>query len=256
MALWFTFALLKTYPMKKTIALLLFTLLSVKQYAQIEKGTYVPSVSINGLYSTSPKSDSALSSKYNNWNLGTTLGFGRFIKDNLLLTGTVSYTHTGSKANYTYVKTLNNNNGTSGFGNTESIGASLLHYKFITENFAVRYGASFSINYTESISRRYNYYDSYYNLNGAYVSVLYSNSVYSNSLGIQGNLIAGIQYFVSKNLALTGNMGFFAITDSYSPYLHTKKIDEHTLNVSLTPSFNAFSAGLTYYFRPKAAVAK
>jgi len=243
--------------MKKTSVLLLFILLSVKQYAQIEKGTYVPSISINGQYSTSPKSDSVLSNKSNTANLGVTLGFGRFIKDNLLLTGTASYTHSGNKTDETYIKTPDNNRTYNSFGNTESIGASLLRYTFITENFAIRYGASFSINYSESINRQsYNEGGPYNPATGTYATILTTSSTYTNSLGIQGNLVAGIQYFVSKNLALTANMGFFAISDSYSPYGHIKKEDGHTLSLSLTPSFNAFSAGLTYYFRPKPAAAK
>jgi hypothetical protein len=246
--------------MKKTIALLLFTLLSAKQYAQIEKGTYVPSISINGTYNTRPYSDTIYGGKTNSFNLGSTLGFGSFIKDNLLLMGNLSYTHSQAKSDYTYDAANNSyrNYGSSSFGNTESIGASLLHYKFLTENFAIRYGGSFSVNYTESINRNYNYTrGTYYPLTATYgPDVLHNTSTYSNSLGVQLNLLAGIQYFVSKNLALTGTMGFFAIADSYSPYQHVKKQDTHTLSASLTPSFNAFSVGITYYFRPKAAVAK
>jgi hypothetical protein len=243
--------------MKKTAVFLFFTLLSVKQYAQIEKGTYVPSVSINGTYNTSPQSDSVSSSKSSRANLGVTLGFGRFIKDNLLLTGNLSYNHSNSIDDNTKTKIAYSDRGSSSFANTESIGASLLHYTFITENFAIRYGVSCSVNYGESINRQHYYEGSNYNpATGTYMNEsLITTSGYSNSLSIQLNLQAGIQYFVSKNLALTGNMGFFSISDSYSPYQQIKKIDAHTLNVSLTPSFNAFSAGLTYYFRPK-AVAK
>jgi len=235
-----------------------FVLLSVKQYAQIEKGTYVPSVALSGLYSTSPRTDTVSSSKYNSWSLGSNLGFGRFIKDNLLLTGTLSYNHTNTKSDYVNTKFVNNNRGNSSFGNNESIGASLLRYTFITENFAVRYGAACSIGYGEAINRTYYYNGSGYNYaTGTYATeTLRQTSGYTNTISGQINLVAGIQYFVSKNLAITGNMGFFNISDSYSPYQHIKKIDTHTINVSLTPSFNAFSAGLTYYIRPKVAAAK
>jgi len=151
--------ILKNQPMKKIPVLLLFVLLSVKQYAQIEKGTYVPSISLNGNYTTRPFSDTVYTGKSNNWNLGSTLGFGKFIKDNLLLTGNVSYTHSGGKSDYTYSVASNSykNSGNSNFGNTEGVGVSLLHYKFITQNFAIRYGGMLSVNYTEMISRSYNY---------------------------------------------------------------------------------------------------
>src|SRR6185437_9056099 len=118
--------ILKNQPMKKIPVLLLFVLLSVKQYAQIEKGTYVPSISLNGNYTTRPFSDTVYTGKSNNWNLGSTLGFGKFIKDNLLLTGNVSYTHSGGKSDYTYSVASNSykNSGNSNFGNTEGVGVS------------------------------------------------------------------------------------------------------------------------------------
>jgi hypothetical protein len=237
--------------MKKTIALILFIAISTKQYAQIEKGTYVPSISVNGNYTTSPTKDTVSSNKNNKYSITTNLGFGRFIKDNLLLTGTFSYGHSGSKSDYTNNQNHYYNKGSNSFGNTESIGVSLLKYKFITENFAIRYGASCSVSYNELISRSYQYQERYNNSINAYEYIYLNGTSYSNSLGAQLNLLAGIQYFVSKNLALTGNMGFFNVSDNYSPYQKAKHINASTLTFTLTPSFNAFSAGLTYYFRQK-----
>ena len=239
--------------MKKTIALIAFLAVSTKQYAQIEKGTYVPSISINAIYTSNPAKDSLSANKNNLWNSTVTLGFGKFIQDNLLLSGSLIYAHYYSKRDEVGNKNSYANNGSSFFGNNESIGAYLLKYKFLTENFAIRYGASLSIAYSETINRRYYYYQSGYNsLTGTYASNALENVFsYTNSLGATLNLLAGIQYFVSKNLALTGSMGFFGTTYSYSPYEKVKKVDTHTLTFSLTPSFNAFSVGLSYYFRPK-----
>ncbi len=240
--------------MKKTIAIILLTMLSTRQYAQIEKGTYVPSISINASYGSNPQKDTVSSTKSSSWNSTASFGFGRFIKDNLLLTGSVSYNHSNSKQDYVYVKTPLQNYGLSSFGNTESIAAQLLKYKFITENFAIRYGVSFNINYIESINRNYNYNGESYNpTTNHYTYNLYeTSSHYTNTFGAGMNLLAGIQYFVTKNLALTGNMGFFSASYSYSPYEKSKQASSQNLNFSLTPSFNTFSAGLTYYFKPKA----
>jgi hypothetical protein len=142
--------------MKKTIVFIIFIALSKKQYAQIEKGTYVPSIAINGGFTNNPSKDSTYSIKSNTLTYGTNLGFGRFVKDNLLLTGSFSYGHSSSKLDYVDDTYSYNNYGNSSFSNSEGIGVSLLKYKFLTENFAIRYGSSFSASYTETINRRYN----------------------------------------------------------------------------------------------------
>ena len=238
--------------MKKTIAIIFFAAISIKQYAQIEKGTYVPGVSIGITYGSTPQKDSLSSIKSSTFSVTTNLSFGKFIKDNLLLTGVFSYVHSNSKTDYTFNKYPSENEGSSSFGNTESIAASLLKYKFFTENFAIRYGSSFSASYTEQISRNYSY-DQTRNSTGIYTNTLSKETTYYNILGVSLNLVLGIQYFVSKNLALTGSMGFFSANYSYSPYQKTKHGDLELLSFSLTPAFNAFNAGLSYYIRPKAA---
>ena len=235
--------------MKKTIVLISFIILSTRQYAQIEKGTYVPSIAINATYSDNPQKDSLYSSKFINWSATASLGFGRFIQNNLLLTGYFSYGHSNSKTDFVDNTYSYKNNGISDFSNMESIGGSLLKYKFLTENFAIRYGASCSVFYSETTNRSYRYYQT--------PPLLYrTSSSYSNSFSAQLNLLAGIQYFVSKNLALTASMGFFNTSYMYSPYQKIKQVDSHTLSFSLTPSFNAFTAGLSYYIRPKNQAAK
>ena len=244
--------------MKKTIVLISFKQLSTRQYAQIEKGTYVPSIAINATYSDNPQKDSLYSSKFINWSATASLGFGRFIQNNLLLTASLSYGHTNFKSDYVDNKHSYNNSGENDFGNGESIGASLLKYKFLTENFAIRYGASLSVSYSETISRAYSYLQGVYDpVSGTYGDrILQTASSYSNLFGATLNLLAGIQYFVSKNLALTGTMGFFNTNYSYSPYQKTKQTEAHSLTFSLTPSFNAFTVGLSYYIRPKNQAAK
>ena len=238
--------------MKKTIALISFMILSTKQYAQIEKGTYVPSMAINATYSDSPQKDTLSSNKTSTISVNTSLGFGRFIQDNLVLIGSLGYGHSNSKYDYVNNASSYKNSGNSSFGNSESIAASLLKYKFLTENFAIRYGASLSVSYSETISRNYWYTRVYdYSTNTYTGSEIGKSTFYSNTLGATLNLLAGIQYFVSKNLALTGSMGFFNTAYSYSPYQKVKHGDTQTLTFSLTPSFNAFTAGLSYYIRPK-----
>ena len=236
--------------MKKTIAIIFFAAISIKQYAQIEKGTYLPSISMSASFTDNPKKDTISSTKSNSFSYNVGVGFGKFIKDNLLLISSFNYGHSNSKSDYIHNNSSNGNNGQSFFSNSESIGASLLKYKFLTENFAIRYGASLSISYSETINRYYNYYPN----NGN--PVFEQEITYSNSLGVTLNLLAGIQYFVSKNLALTGSMGFFSTNYSYSPYQKIKHSETQTVTFSLTPSFNAFSVGLSYYIRPKNQVAK
>ena len=244
--------------MKKTIALISFIILSTRQYAQIEKGTYVPSIAINATYSANPSKDTLSSSKINTWGATTSLGFGRFIQDNLLLTGSFVYGHSNSKYDKIASKHPSENDGNSSFGNNESIAASLLKFKFLTENFAIRYGASLSVSYSETINNGYSYLQGVYDpVSGTYGDpILQRYSSYTNTLGITLNLLAGVQYFVSKNLALTGNMGFFSTNYNYSPYQKVKQTEAHSLTFSLTPSFNAFTVGLSYYIRPKNQAAK
>jgi hypothetical protein len=241
---------------KKIIVSVILIAISTKQYAQIEKGTYVPSITITGGYTNSPYKDTIYSSKTNNWNIGANLSFGKFIQENLLLTGSFGFVHSNSKTDIIGKSPPLVNKGSSGFGNNESVGGSVLKYKFLTENFAIRYGASLSISYIETINRDYYSVTSYVQATSSFNTFTNSSTSYSNSLGATLNLLMGIQYFVSKNLALTGTMGFFNTSYMYSPYQKVKQVDTHTLNFSLTPSFNAFTVGLSYYIRPKNETAK
>ncbi|HTD41116.1 MAG TPA: hypothetical protein VK671_10885 [Mucilaginibacter sp.] len=236
--------------MKRNLILYLLLFFSHKFLAQIEKGTYVPSISLNCSYQTSPVKDSTANSTQNYiWNAGCTIGFGKFIKDNLSLGASFNYTYGYSRKTYVNNNSYQANTDNKNYTYSENLSISLLKYKFIGENFALRFGPTLSAYFSEGRSNSQFYiFDA---SNGTYSQQ--NPTSYYNSLISSGSLSAGIQYFLNKNIALTGNMGFFAINYTYSPYQKMKhpNSEAYTLNLSLTPSFNAFNVGLIYFIRPK-----
>ncbi|HWY12751.1 MAG TPA: hypothetical protein VN026_15565 [Bacteroidia bacterium] len=239
--------------MKKIILLSSFFLLCNREYAQIEKGTYVPSISLNFGYSSSPDNNKGISSKINDrWNGGATIGFGRFIKNNLLISGSIGYGYSYQNSSYTNNYNVYDSNGSKSYSNSVTLSGGLFKYKFFNENFAIRFGANITSAYSDGFSKNYSY-NYYVDTYGNPTWINNNSDSYKNAISVQGNLQAGILYFLNRNLALTGSMGFFSASYSMSPYqkLKNKTDDAHTLSFSLTPSFNAFSLGLTYYIRPK-----
>ena len=244
--------------MKKLIVCILLISLCNKQFAQIEKGTALPGFSVNGTYSSN-KDDQSYNynaiNKTNNWQSGFNFKYGKFVKENLLLSFNIGYTYQEQNFKYEqaayplYLGTEKINK------NILNAGISLLKYKFITENFGVDYGGSFSVSYSDGFDRhagtlQVGVQDSlgYF----SYYPVPYTTSQYQNSISASFNFTGGIFYFLSKNLSLTGSLGLFNLSYSTSPYTKQKNHEiQSTFNASLTPSFNAFGVGLVYFIRPK-----
>src|ERR1700746_4053061 len=114
--------------MKNLLVLSALLLLTNTQFGQIQKGTYVPSFALNGLYSSSMTSDSAHTNKNYNWQAGLTLRYGKFIKDNVLLSGLFNYTKLYSSSKYNYTSTPYSNQSFNGDKNIVSVGVSLFKY--------------------------------------------------------------------------------------------------------------------------------
>src|SRR5205823_375214 len=135
--------------MKKYFILALLILLANKQFAQIEKGTRLPGFALNGLYSATTLSDSAVSHKNYNWLAGLSIRYGKFIKDNLLLSGSLGYSY--NDRNYKDGYSLSPYSGITqdNYSNSVTCGIGISKYKFITENFAVTFGPSLTLSYSD-----------------------------------------------------------------------------------------------------------
>jgi hypothetical protein len=237
--------------MKKYFIFSLLILLANRQFAQIEKGTLVPGIIINGYYSNALNKDTIRSSVDNQWRTGFNMTFGKFIKENLLMSFTLGDFYSSSNSKSESVPIYFNNYSNKQISNAVSAGVSLSKFKFINEVFAVSFGPSFSFGFADGKSTR-TIFEKHYDSNNNLYYTQSSISTYENSILAQIYLSAGIRYFISKNLSINGSLGFFSASYTTSPYLTEKKHSEQNyLAFSLTPSFNAFGAGLTYYIRPK-----
>ncbi len=211
----------------------------------------------NGNYnsSTNDRSLGGLQTRKSyNWQTGINLSRGKFIKDNLLLSFNVGYTYSYRHLQSIDINDHLNNTKSESNTNTASAGISLLKYKFITENFAVYFGPSLSMSYSDGFEKdegNHSYY-TYDSLGNSLVNIVpYTTSAFQNSITTNINFNAGIVYLLNKNLALTGRIGFFSANYTASYYSNFGET-QNSFGISLTPSFNAFGAGLVYFIRPKA----
>lgn len=239
----------------KTRLIIFCILFSISNcYAQIEKGTLLPSAStfIWGQKNTTQDSlKNKNTSSY--FNSGINLYFGKFIKENLLLT---------LGFGYSFQKTTNEQHGkkpnkyntlSTNYNQTESILFGLQKFKFISKELGFKYGFNFDLGFIE-INRKsdvlqYNSYDVntgetiYTNLK----STSYTNNLYS---GLSFN--SGFLYFINKNISLNANISFLNYRFAYSVYEKTKnKANVYDHSFSAFPGFNNFSVGISYFFRPK-----
>lgn len=230
--------------MKKIFFFALLLFLANFLCAQIPKGTYVPSIAVNGAYTNSIEKDSAHNIKSYNSQAGLTIRYGKFIKENLLLSGQLNYTKLLSSETYSYTTIPNSDYSYQSNKNVATAGILLSRYKFITESLCIDFGPSFNLSFADGIITQNRYISSN--------NLLNKQSSYQNSVTAQVYFTAGLQYFLNKNLAISGSLGAFSLGYTTSPYLKEKKhIDQNSFNFYLTPSFNFFNAGLTYYIRPK-----
>ena len=109
----------------------------------------------------------------------------------------------------------------------------------------------FSVSYSEGNDVREYFQSSYDTLNGyEYLSTHETN--FSNSLSGSLYFNIGINYFVAKNFALTASIGAFSANYTVYPYFNEQnKTNQNSFDVRLLASYNAFSAGLVFFIRPK-----
>lgn len=229
---------------KKGIVVIILLIISTKQNAQvIPKGNIMTGILLNGNYSTTPFSDSIYIQTNYTWHAGANLGVGVFIKDNLLLVGKLdySYSNTTNKTIYNQSSFYDSYNLTT---NTNAItpGILLSKYFFVTDKIAFSLGAGISSSYSRAVSVT-TYYDWLRTLN------TFSYTSKQSTLAFQFNLLAGFYYFVTKSVALTGNMAFFPF--SYTDPQTKKGVQTHTLSFNNGNVFNNYGIGITYYFSPK-----
>jgi hypothetical protein len=240
--------------MKKLILISIAILIITKQYAQIEKGTTLPGFSLSGMYSKTHSNSGTFLPYYDNsghnYQLGVNLKYGKFVKDNLLVGFNVGYGYNSREYDVNYQSSYPNIQSKSR-QNGINAGLYLLKYRFITDNFCITYGASFNLAYTESNNNDIGATQSYDTMGVIHYSY-YSTTSFDNTAQANINLTAGINYFVTKNLAITGSIGFFSANYTAYPYLKkNKEIEQNSINLNLLATYNAFGAGLVYFIRPK-----
>src|ERR1700758_4788851 len=119
--------------MKSRIFFFAMTVVSfLNVHAQIEKGTYVPGISLNGSYLYNPYKDSLNTRNSSYFNAGVALKFGKFICNNLLLTPTVNYSYNQNKSFSEFIPLVTNpstfDKNSSNYTNTIGVGIGLLKY--------------------------------------------------------------------------------------------------------------------------------
>jgi len=230
--------------MTKGASFLLFIIFSVKLFAQIEKGTLMTGVLINGNYTTTPFKDTLYTQTNYKWNCGANVGFGTFIKNNLLLIVKADYSLGYSENKTLYNSPFNYFNNNEVQTNTNSITPSIIlsKYFFVTEKMAFSLGAGISSSYSKAISVT-TYYD------WPFVSNPYTLTSKQNILAFQVNLLAGIYYFITKNIAISGNMCFFPLT--YTEYPSKTNVQKQGFSFNNGNVFSNYGIGITYYLRHK-----
>lgn len=240
--------------MKKLILIIVSVLIINKQYAQIEKGTSVPGFSLSGIYTKSHANSGTYLPYYDNsqinYQAGVSLKYGKFVKNNLLLGCAVGYLYNDRENTVNYQSSYPNTTEKSK-QNSVNAGVYLSKYKLIKNDFYITYGANFGLSYTESNNNNVQALVTYDSLGVAHFTS-YPTTSFDNSVQASLNLTAGINYFVTQNLAITGSLGF--LNASYTAYPYQKKnneVDRSNIDVRLFATYNAFSAGLVYFIRPK-----
>jgi hypothetical protein len=229
---------------KKGIVVIILLITSTQQNAQvIPKGNIMTGILLNGNYSTTPFSDSVYTQTNYTWHAGANLGVGVFIKDNLLLVGKLDYSYSNTTNKMVYNQNIFSDNYTL-ITNTNAITPAILlsKYFFVTDKIAFSLGGGISSSYSRAVSTT-TYYNPFSILN------MFTTTSKQSTLAFQFNLLAGFYYFITKSVALTGNMAFFPF--SYTDPQTKKGVQTRTLSFNNGNVFNNYGIGITYYFSPK-----
>ncbi len=240
----------------KRICVIIFLCASLNSsFGQIAKGTRVPAGAINLYGSRTTVTDSMRKNLNRYFQNSIGLNYGKFIKENLLLSFGIGYTLNWNRSSTEYKTLVNNpilNNKSFEILQSPSINLSIEKFHFLNEKIAISYGASLRLYFEETRVNR-NFWFPIYNpaLNTTTHEERFYNS-YNNKIGTLVNLNTSLHYFITKKLSLSGSIGYCNFNYSYLPYSKQKfNITEHVFTFQLIPNFNNFNIGLTYYIQPK-----
>jgi hypothetical protein len=221
--------------MKKSILFFCFAFISSKFFAQIEKGTIVPSLTMQVVAGNNQTVLGTSGNKYSFLSFSIAPGYGRFIRQNLLLKIEPTFNKSKSITEFLSGNGMDTRILNSDFG--MGLRCSMTKYKFISENLAFGISSSVYGGFSEGGSKT--------------IGNITNSDSYHNSVSATIQIFGNVNYFLTKNLVLSASFGVAGLNYQYSPYSTAKHIHNHNITFNFSPSFNNFGAGLSYFIRPK-----